>query len=61
VQLFSDPDATTHRTLLEAGVLVVEGLDLSSVVPGRYCLIALPLSVPDAEGAPIRAVLLRES
>jgi len=46
-----------HRTLLRAGVWIVEGLDLSEVSPGRYELICLPLKVPGADGAPARALL----
>jgi len=48
----------THRTLLEAGVVAVEGLDLSGVEPGTYRLVCLPLKLVGADGAPARAVLL---
>jgi len=47
----------THRTLLGAGVCILEGLELSRVPPGRYDLIALPLRILDADGAPARVVL----
>jgi arylformamidase len=50
---------TTHRILLEAGVVVVEGLNLHEVHPGEYQLICLPLKLVGAEGAPARAVLVR--
>jgi arylformamidase len=50
--------APTHRSLLEAGVTVVEGLDLSRVRPGMYQLICLPLRIVGADGAPARAVLI---
>ncbi|MFQ5804411.1 MAG: hypothetical protein ACE5JQ_16090, partial [Candidatus Methylomirabilales bacterium] len=43
VQLFSDPEPWTHRVLLGAGVVVVEGLDLSAVAPGWYDLVCLPI------------------
>ena len=46
-----------HRILLDAGMVVLEGLDLSSVPPGRYELLCLPLNIVGAEGAPARAVL----
>lgn len=46
-----------HRMLLEAGVVVVEGLDLSAAAPARYELICLPLKLVDGDGAPARAVL----
>ena len=49
------PDA--HRILLGAGVVVLEGLNLASVEPGRYELICLPMKLNGADGAPARAVL----
>jgi arylformamidase len=52
------PDLPVHRRLLGAGVLVIEGLDLRAAEPGRYTLVCLPLSFPDLDGAPARAVLL---
>lgn len=51
-----DP-APTHRTLLGAGVVVVEGLDLRAVEPGPYQLVCLPLRIAGADGAPARALL----
>lgn len=48
----------THRTLLEAGVVIVEGLDLSGVEAGVYQLVCLPLPLEDGDGAPARAVLV---
>jgi arylformamidase len=47
----------THRTLLEAGVVVVEGLDLSRVTQGRYSLYCLPLKLMGS-GAPARVILV---
>jgi arylformamidase len=47
-----------HRILLEAGVVIVEGLDLSGVEPGTYTVAALPLLVPGGDGAPARVVLV---
>jgi arylformamidase len=47
----------THRTLLEAGIWIIEGLNLSDVKEGRYTLICLPLRVFNSDGAPARAVL----
>lgn len=49
----------THHILLEAGVVIVEGLDLAKVPPGDYELLCLPLKIKDSDGAPAR-VLLRE-
>ncbi|MEZ0284450.1 MAG: cyclase family protein [Thermoleophilia bacterium] len=52
----ADP-APTHRTLLEAGVVVVEGLDLRAAPAGTYELVCLPLRIEGADGAPARALL----
>ena len=46
-----------HRTLLGAGVAIIEGLNLSKVSPGEYELLCLPLSIPGSDGAPARALL----
>ncbi len=53
---FNDPP-TTHKRLLEAGVVILEGLDLSEAEPGLYELICLPVKLAGREGAPARAVL----
>jgi arylformamidase len=45
-----------HRTLLGAGVVIIEGLNLSAVDPGEYEFICLPLRI-GADGAPARALL----
>jgi arylformamidase len=47
----------THRTLLAAGIWIIEGLNLTHVSPGRYDLICLPLKLAGADGAPARAIL----
>ncbi len=49
-----------HRILLDAGVIILEGLDLSAVPPGDYELFCLPLRLQDGDGAPAR-VILREA
>lgn len=56
VQRFGDA-STTHDVLLRAGVVLLEGLLLEHVQPGAYELLCLPLSVPDLEAAPARAIL----
>jgi arylformamidase len=48
----------THRILLEAGVAVVEGLNLTQVTQGRYTLYCLPLKLMDCDGAPARVILV---
>lgn len=50
-------DGSVHRTLLENGVVILEGLDLSAVSAGVFELVCLPLRIPGGNGAPARAVL----
>lgn len=49
----------THRILLSAGIIIVEGLDLSAVEPGSYDLVCLPLKILGSDGAPARAILIK--
>lgn len=48
---------TIHRFLLEAGVAIIEGLDLGEAEEGPSFLIALPLSLDCTDAAPARVVL----
>lgn len=48
----------THKILLAANVLIVEGLNLSQVPPGRYTMYCLPLKIAGADGAPARVILV---
>ena len=47
----------THRALLQAGIWIIEGLNLEQVEPGDYDMICLPLKMIGSDGAPARAVL----
>lgn len=53
-----NPGHPVHTTLLKAGIVNVEGLDLSKVQAGHYQLICLPLRVKDVDGAPARVILV---
>lgn len=57
VATFTDT-TPTHQVLLQAGVIIVEGLDLSKVDQGRYSLFCLPLKIEGVDGAPARAILV---
>lgn len=46
-----------HKALLEAGIWLIEGLDLSKVSAGEYELVCLPLKIVDGDGAPARVVV----
>ncbi len=58
VELFQATEPNTHRTLLGAGVIIVEGLNLQEIAPGDYTLACLPLKILNGDGAPARAVLI---
>lgn len=58
IETEEDDSFPAHKELLGAGVLILEGLDLSAAEPGDYRLIALPLRLGGAEASPVRAVLL---
>jgi arylformamidase len=60
IQMFKDAEPMTHRILLEAGIIILEGLDLRKVNPGDYQLICLPLKLAGSEGAPARAILIEK-
>jgi arylformamidase len=47
-----------HQTLLTAGVLILEGINLAHVPAGRYTLLCFPLNLNKAEASPVRAVLM---
>lgn len=53
-----DGDNPCHKTLLAAGVIILEGLNLLAVPAGSYLLVALPLKINNCDGSPLRAVLL---
>jgi arylformamidase len=50
-------DLPAHRALFGAGLVILEGLDLSAAAPGRYELVALPLRLAGADASPVRAAL----
>jgi arylformamidase len=60
IDYLSVGDEDAHRELLRAGVVPVEGLDLRRIEPGLYQLVCLPLRLVGSDGAPARAVLVRD-
>jgi arylformamidase len=54
---FGNDEYPAHQTLLQAGVVIVEGLDLSEVEEGEYDMTCLPLRITGADGAPARVIL----
>jgi arylformamidase len=59
VDRYDDHPLPAHHCLLENDVLILEGIDLREVPPGRYLLICLPLRMKGNEASPVRAVLIR--
>ena len=48
----------THMTLLGAGVVIIEALDLRAIAPGAYELVCAPLKIAGGDGAPARVFLI---
>jgi arylformamidase len=60
VEAYGSTAFAAHHILLDAGVIIVEGVILKGIAPGVYELVCLPLKIQGAEGAPARAVLIQE-
>ncbi|MBI4296697.1 MAG: cyclase family protein [Chloroflexi bacterium] len=55
---FKRGDGTrVHQMLLSNNIILIEGLNLSQVNPGKYELVCLPLRLEAGDGAPARAIL----
>jgi len=54
-----DAPMAAHVALLSAGTVLLEGIRLKDVPEGEYLLSAAPLNLGGAEGAPVRACLIR--
>lgn len=48
----------THTLLFKAGIIVLEGVNLSAVKQGEYTLYCLPLKLLGSDGAPARVILV---
>ncbi len=58
IEQFRSPKHEVHKTLLAAGVIILEGLDLRQVPAGEYFLVCAPLKLVGGDGAPARVFLL---
>ncbi len=55
----SEPDSPNHQTLLGAGMVLLEYLNgLDQLDEPEVFLMALPLRIPGADGAPARVVAM---
>lgn len=50
-------DNTPHSALLQKNIPIIEGLNLHEAPEGEYVLVASPLRVANADGAPARVLL----
>ena len=55
----ADDFRPVHSRLMKKNIAIIETLDLSEVEAGFYTLVCLPLKLRGVEGAPVRAVLMR--
>ena len=60
IEQFHSGHHRTHLTLLGAGIVIVEGLNLDGIADGPYELCCLPLRLVGCDGAPARAVLIEQ-
>ena len=59
VEAFGTREPRVHHALLGAGVVILEGLDLSRVPPGPCELVCLPLKIERGDAAPARVLVIR--
>lgn len=59
IEKYASEKHETHLALLSRGVVILEGLNLTGIAPGKYELICLPLRLRSnkGDGAPARVVL----
>jgi arylformamidase len=58
----SERDSPVHKILLSAGIIKLEYMtNLRSLGSSEFELIALPLKIRDADGAPVRCVGIVDS
>lgn len=59
IEKFDSKTPQAHLALLKAGIVILEGLNLSEVPAGKYDLFCLPLKIAGGDGAPARAILVQ--
>jgi arylformamidase len=60
VEAFGVRRYRVHKILLNANVIIVEGLNLSRVPEGWCQLVCLPLKIKGGDGAPARVLVIRQ-
>ncbi len=59
IEAYGAKESRVHHALLRAGVVILEGLDLSRVPPGPCELVCLPLRIEGSDAAPARVLIVR--
>ena len=59
IEKYGSKGSPVHRKILGRGIPILEGVNLKSVPAGKYTLYCFPLKIGGGEGAPVRAVLMR--
>ncbi|MEK7269898.1 MAG: cyclase family protein [Planctomycetota bacterium] len=55
---FGITEDPAHKTILGAGIPLLEGVDLSKAKPGRYEIVCAPMHIAEADAAPARVWLI---
>lgn len=58
IEEYNSPGNPVHTLLLEAEIVILEGLNLLQVCEGDYLLCCVPLKITGAEASPVRAILI---
>jgi len=59
IERHGDEAFPAHHKLLGSNILILEGINLKGVPPGRYTLFCFPLKIKGGEASPVRAILTR--
>jgi arylformamidase len=59
IDLMTDQVLESHNAVARNDMAILEGIVLNDVNEDEYQLIALPLSIADADATPVRAILLK--
>jgi arylformamidase len=57
VDRYGDDSYATHKSLLSNQIVILEGLNLSQIIPGEYDLACLPMRLKGLDAAPARVLL----
>jgi len=55
-----DSPAEVHKILLDQDIVLLEGIRLDNVPEGVYLLCAAPILLSGSDGAPVRAILIKQ-